>query len=129
MTTPSSPTPPPTPDETPVGASRPVGAPPPSDPPDWGRQIQRGAEELGRRAEGLGREAEAAAKQWNPTVKRTADTAGRLWGLVLLGVGLWFLADVTLGYDMPRVAWREVWPLILIAIGAVILVRGLARRT
>ena len=36
---------------------------------------------------------------------------------MLLAVGLWFFADVTLGYDMPSIAWRDLWPLALIVIG------------
>ena len=39
---------------------------------------------------------------------RAADTASRIWGLLVLAIGLWFFADVTLGYDMPSIAWRDV---------------------
>jgi len=46
----------------------------------------------------------------------------------VLAIGLWFFADVTLGYDMPSVAWRDLWPIVLIAIGLVVVVRGMNRR-
>jgi hypothetical protein len=89
-----------------------------------------GPESLGQRAEGLAREAEAAALRLgtNPVLRETADLAGRLWGLVLLGVGLWFFADVTLALDLPAVAWRDAWPVALIGVGVLVIVRGLARR-
>ena len=127
MTTPSSPTPPPTPEETPVDA------PPPTSGGDTWR-------DLGQRAESLGREAEEAANRWgreaedvtirlgsSRAVRDTADAATRVWGLVLLGVGIWFFADLTLGYEMPRVAWRELWPLLLIVLGLIVVVRGMRR--
>jgi hypothetical protein len=57
-----------------------------------------------------------------------ADWASRGWGLIVLAVGLWFFADVTLGLDMPSLAWREMWPLVLIVVGLAIVLRGLARR-
>ena len=54
--------------------------------------------------------------------------SGRPSGLVVLAVGLWFLADVTIGLDMPNVPWSDVWPLGLILIGGLIVVRGMGRR-
>lgn len=57
-----------------------------------------------------------------------ADTAARVWGLIVLAVGVWFLADVTIGLDMPNVPWSDVWPLGLIVLGVLIVVRGMGRR-
>jgi uncharacterized membrane protein len=42
-------------------------------------------------------------------------------GLVLVAVGLWFFADYTLGLDMPTIRWSQLWPLILIGIGGLVL--------
>jgi hypothetical protein len=83
------------------------------------------------RVEGFGREAEAAGQRWanDASVKRAADTASRVWGLVVLAIGLWFLADVTIGLDMPAIAWADIWPLGLILLGVLIVVRGMARRS
>ena len=39
-------------------------------------------------------------------------------GLFLLGAGLWYLADLTFGIDLPTITWSQFWPVILIAIGA-----------
>ena len=97
---------------------------------DFGRRVEESAEAIGKRAEALGHEAEAAAQRWgsSPAVRETADAAGRVWGLVLLAVGLWFLADVTLRLDMPSVAWRDLWPLALIVFGGFIVLKGMTRR-
>ena len=91
-------------------------------------------EDLGRRAgvagEKLGHEAEAAAQRWSkdPAVVAAGDTAARVWGLLVLAVGVWFFADITLGMDMPAIAWRDVWPVALIVLGLAVLVRGMASR-
>jgi hypothetical protein len=52
----------------------------------------------------------------------------RAWGAVLVAVGLWFFASVTLGYDLPAPDWGVVWPIGLIALGAVIIGSAVARR-
>ncbi len=92
--------------------------------------MNRFGQEAGEAAERFGKRAEAAGQRWSkdPTLVQAGDTAGRIWGLIVLAVGLWFFADVTLGYDMPNVAWRDLWPIALIAIGLLVLVRGMTRR-
>lgn len=52
----------------------------------------------------------------------------RLSGLVLVAVGLWFFAQVTLGYDLPTINWNLVWPIGLIALGAVVIGSAVTRR-
>jgi hypothetical protein len=54
-------------------------------------------------------------------------TASILFGLVFLGLGLWFFAEITLGYDLPNIQWSQVWPVFLIVIGLWI-VLGTRRR-
>ena len=92
--------------------------------------MERFGHEAGEAGERWGRRAEAAGERWSkdPGVARAADTAGRIWGLIVLAIGLWFFADVTLGYDMPSIAWRDLWPIVLIAIGLVVVLRGMTRR-
>jgi hypothetical protein len=103
-------------------------------PPAAPRTFEQRMEDLGRRAgaagEKLGHEAEAAAQRWSkdPSVVGAADTATRVWGLLVLAVGVWFFADITLGMDMPAIAWRDVWPAALIILGLAVLVRGMASR-
>jgi hypothetical protein len=111
--------------------ARPAPAAPPAAGADLRTTLEDGAHTLDQRAEALGREAEAAARRWgeNPAVKETADLAGRLWGLVVLGFGLWFFADVTLKLDLPSLRWGELWPVVLIVLGAFVVLRGLARRS
>jgi hypothetical protein len=51
-----------------------------------------------------------------------------VFGLIVIAIGLWFFADRTLGLNLPDVDWGSLWPLILIAIGAWILI-GAGRRS
>ena len=104
--------------------------PGPTPTPTFEERMDHFGEEARHAGERFGRRAEAAGERWgkDPGVVRAADTASRIWGLVVLAIGLWFFADVTLGYDMPSVAWRDLWPIVLIAIGLVVVVRGMNRR-
>jgi hypothetical protein len=119
-------------DHPPQGTTQPDEQPPSgtSRPSTFEERMERfghEAEEAGKR---IGREAEAVGKRLasDPTVVDAADTAARVWGLLILAVGIWFFADVTLGYDMPNVAWRDIWPVALIIIGLAVVLRGLSRR-
>lgn len=89
----------------------------------FGQQAEDAGKRLGREAEDAGRRLAA-----NPVVVRAGDTAGRVWGLLLIAVGLWFFVQVTLGYRMPAIPWRDAWPLGLIIVGLVVIARGLTRR-
>ena len=92
--------------------------------------MERFGRDAGEAGERFGKRAEGAANRWSkdPGMVRAADTAGRIWGVIVLAVGLWFFADVTLGYDMPSIAWRDLWPLALIGLGLLVVVRGMTRR-
>jgi uncharacterized membrane protein len=104
--------------------------PQPGRPPTFEERMGRFGKEAGEAGERFGKRAEEAANRWSrePGVVRAADTAGRIWGLILLAIGLWFLADVTLGYGMPSIAWGDLWPIFLIGIGLLVLARGMTRR-
>jgi len=54
-------------------------------------------------------------------------TASILFGLVILGIGLWFFAEHTLGIDLPRIRWSQVWPLILIGVGLWVVLGSMRR--
>lgn len=107
-------------------------APAPAVPPTqtFEQRIESFGEEVGAAGERFGRRAEAFGERLSkdPSISRAADTAARAWGLVILAVGSWFLADVTLGYDMPGIPWGDVWPIGLIVIGLLVVVRGMSRR-
>ena len=81
--------------------------------------------------EAFGKEIEDAADRWthDPGVKGNLTFLGRFWGLVLLVAGAWLFAGVTLGYDLPSVPLRDLWPVALIVLGGAVIVRGLSRRT
>lgn len=111
------------------GPSGTAPEPPPS--PTFEERMERFGKEAGEAGERWGMRAEAAGQRWakDPSVVRAADTGGITWGLILLAVGLWFFADVTMGLDMPSVAWRDIWPVAIIAVGLLVLFRGMSRRS
>jgi hypothetical protein len=89
----------------------------------FGRDAQAAGERFGRQAEAAGRRLAN-----DPSIQTATDTAARAWGLLLIAVGAWFFAQVTLGYDLPAIPWRDLWPVGLILIGLVIVFRGMGRR-
>ncbi len=60
--------------------------------------------------------------------RRAIDTGTVIWGAILLAVGIWFFLDHTLGFSMPSVDWGDLWPIILVVIGAGVILQGLGRR-
>ena len=63
---------------------------------------------------------------------RTRDTDPGRWGTIVFGVilvavGLWFFADQTLGLDMPRLRWSELWPILIIVLGGWIVLGSMRR--
>ena len=56
----------------------------------------------------------ARSRRSDPDHGRTASI---LFGLVFLGLGLWFFAEQTLGYELPDIQWSQVWPVFLIVVG------------
>ncbi len=51
------------------------------------------------------------------------------WGIVFILVGGWFFLERTLDVDLPRIPWGDLWPVLIIALGLWILVRGWTRST
>ncbi len=60
---------------------------------------------------------------------RRSGTLAIIAGLILIAIGVWYFLDYTLGLDLPTIRWGGLWPLIVIAVGAVILVRSMQRRS
>jgi hypothetical protein len=54
-------------------------------------------------------------------------TASVLFGLVILGLGLWFFAEHTLGYQLPRIRWSQAWPVFLIVLGLWVVLGSMRR--
>ena len=44
-------------------------------------------------------------------------------GLIILGVGLWYFAERTLGLDLPRLEADQLWPLAVIGFGVWLIIR------
>ena len=65
---------------------------------------------------------------WQPPPRTDHDRTGPLIiGVIFLVVGLWFFATRTLGLDLPRLDWNQLWPLILIVVGVWIVLRAFGR--
>ena len=65
---------------------------------------------------------------WRPPRSRDSNLASIVVGLIILGIGLWYFLDTTLGLTMPRIDWDNMWPIILIVIGGVIVFRSATNR-
>ena len=68
-----------------------------------------------------------AQPAWRPPPADHGRTASLVFGVIILLVGLWFFGSRTLGLDMPDIEWGQLWPLLLIGLGAWI-VYGAMRR-
>ena len=66
---------------------------------------------------------------WRPPKQSNANLASIIVGLVILGIGIWYFLDQTLGFQMPRISWGDLWPIFLIVLGGVILYRSAASRS
>jgi hypothetical protein len=59
---------------------------------------------------------------------RRASVASIAVGLIILGIGIYYFLDRTLGIAMPAIRWASLWPVVLIVIGGLILFQSLNRR-
>ncbi len=50
------------------------------------------------------------------------DLGGIIFGLVVLLVGGYYVLRDTLGLSIPELNWDQLWPLIVVVIGAAIVV-------
>ncbi len=64
---------------------------------------------------------------WRPPQTDDRRIAPLIFGVIVLVVGLWFFATRTLGLDLPRLEWDQLWPLILIVLGVWIVARSFRR--
>jgi hypothetical protein len=59
-----------------------------------------------------------------PARPRGPSTVAIVVGGIVLLVGLYYFVDRTLGIDLPAISWGDLWPVILIVIGGLILARA-----
>ena len=55
---------------------------------------------------------------------RRPDLGAVIIGLIILGVGGYFLLVNTFGFELPELNWDMIWPLVIIAIGVGIVWRA-----
>lgn len=101
---------------------------------DLADQFTERIEAFGREAqtagERLGREAQAAGERWSrdPQLVATGTWLTRLIGLAFIVVGLWLFGEVSLSLDLPGLDWNLVWPVVLIALGGIVVIGAATRR-
>ncbi len=49
------------------------------------------------------------------------DMGGLVVGLIVILIGGYFVLDETFGIKMPDINWDQIWPLLIVAVGASIL--------
>jgi hypothetical protein len=105
----------PVPGSTPPAVSPPPPGPPPPVPPPSAAPSQ----------------APLPPPAWSAPGRRRDDgrTGSIVFGLIVLGLGLWFFAAESLQLEMPDIEWRQAWPVVLIIIGAWIVLGTLRRRS
>jgi uncharacterized membrane protein len=59
---------------------------------------------------------------------RKSSLASIVIGLIILAIGVYWLLDRTLGVPMPRIQWGSLWPILLIVVGGLVLLRSIQRR-
>jgi hypothetical protein len=59
---------------------------------------------------------------------RRSGTFAIVVGLVLIAIGGYYFLDRTLGIALPRIQWGTLWPIVLIVVGGLIIVRSFQRK-
>jgi hypothetical protein len=55
---------------------------------------------------------------------RRLDLGGVIFGLIILGVGAYYLLRNTFGIQIPEIDWDMLWPLLVVALGVGIVWRA-----
>lgn len=59
---------------------------------------------------------------------RRIDVGALVFGAILLVVGAYYLLENTFGFNMPDINWDQVWPILVIALGASVVLRAVVAR-
>ena len=73
-------------------------------------------------------QAQGRSTTWRPPRERDSNVAAIVVGLILVAIGGWYFLEQTLGIRMPRISWRDIWPVVLIVLGVFVIVRSMTRR-
>ena len=128
MSDPNQPIPP-----APVDPASPAEPQPPSDPRPPVEPASPGLPPPGAPTPGAPAANEWREPPWIPPRdqdrrERRAGIGTFVFGLIILAVGVYYLLDRTLGIAMPRIQWGSLWPVLLIVLGGLILLRAIERR-
>ena len=66
---------------------------------------------------------------WRPPPSDPGRNAWLIIGVIIVIVGAWFFATRTLGLELPRLDWGQLWPVLLILLGAWIVLSAFRQRT
>ena len=56
------------------------------------------------------------------------DLGALIFGAILVVVGAYYLLENTFGIAMPEINWDQVWPIIVIVLGASVVLRAVVSR-
>jgi hypothetical protein len=118
---------PPAPVDPASRGDRPMGVPPPVEPAPPG-VVPPGAPPPSAPAANEWREPPWIPPRDQDRRERRAGMGMLVFGLIILAVGVYYLLDRTLGIAMPRIQWGSLWPVLLIVLGGLILLRAIERR-
>jgi hypothetical protein len=69
---------------------------------------------------------------WIPPRDRGRDARPSLMAIIVgvgfIAVGLYYFLDRTLGITMPVIRWNSLWPILLILLGGLVIIRSIERR-
>lgn len=56
---------------------------------------------------------------------RERDGLGAVvFGLIIIGIGIYYLLTNTFGFELPELDWNLLWPVLIIGLGIVVLYRA-----
>lgn len=60
--------------------------------------------------------------------RRRSDIGALVFGAILIFIGGYYLLTTTFGVDLPELDWDMFWPVLVIGLGVIVLVRAVQDR-